>query len=626
MNSEMIQKLQDLANKLRIHSVQMTNASKSGHPTSCASMAELISVLFFHTMKYRIEEPKDPNSDRFVLSKGHTAPILYAAWAEAGLFPISELLNLRKFDSDLEGHPTPRLPFIDVASGSLGQGLGVSAGMAYMGKYIEKCPYKVYCLMGDGEISEGSVWEAAAFSSFYNLDNLVAIVDINRLGQNESTPIGHDIETYQKRWSAFGFETFAIDGHDINSIINAFEKANTVTNKPCVVLAKTFKGYGFKGISDQVGWHGKALGNSADSIIEDISSKIIHKAISGKDVFNPIKQAPPKILKHQDFDNKIFTLSSPPSYELGQKVATRAAYGVGLLKLGEKNKEIVVIDADVRNSTYTDKFKKQDPTRFIDCFIAEQNMISVGVGASTRDRSIVYATTFGAFLTRAFDQIRMAAISYSKINICGTHVGVSIGEDGGSQMALEDLAMFRSIPNSTVFYPSDAVSMERAVELSCNTKGISYIRASRPETPVIYKNDEVFKVGKAKVIAKSDNDNICLVGGGVTLFEIIKAADILSNVGLTSRIIDIFSIKPIDVETLLESARVCGGKMVVVEDHYIEGGIYEAVCSALASFCDISIKSIAISEIPHSGKPAELLEKYGISGAMIAEKIKTFKF
>lgn len=614
-----IDQLKDIANRLRINSIKATNASNSGHPTSCASMAEIMAVLFFDTMKYSIEEPRDPSSDRFILSKGHAAPILYAAWAEAGLFSKDELLNLRKIDSDLEGHPTPRLNFIDVATGSLGQGINMAAGMAFVGKRLDKADYMVYSLLGDGECAEGSVWEAMAFASQNHLDNLVLIIDINRLGQSEATPYQHQLDVYSDRCRAFGLDTYLVDGHCVETLVTIFNNARTNKNgKPKVLLCKTYKGRGFPGIEDSENWHGKPLGAKSEEIIKHLEAQI-------RTPVTTLKPKPPATkLSKTDLTVR---LSEPPSYSADAKVASRQAYGFALAKLGKNNDRVVAFDGDTKNSTFSDLFRQQFPDRFGECFIAEQNMLGVGVGAACRDRSIVFVSTFAAFFSRAYDQIRMAAISQSNINCAGSHCGVSIGEDGPSQMALEDLAMFRAIPTATVFYPSDAVSTERAVELAAQTKGITFIRTSRPATTMVYPNEEQFEVGKAKIVSQNGTlDQALVIGAGVTLHEALKAADILAKSHQTHiRIMDPFTIKPIDQQAILKNAKDVQMRVVVVEDHYPEGGIGEAVLSALVkgseNISGLKFVHLAVNEVPRSGPPAVLLEKYGISAKDIVNAV-----
>ncbi|CAG5115215.1 unnamed protein product [Candidula unifasciata] len=619
-DSKTVQTLKDIANKLRIHSIESTNASNSGHPTSCCSAADVMSVLFFNVMSYTVDEPRHPNNDRFVLSKGHAAPILYAAWAEAGLFPASDLLELRKLTSDLEGHPTPRLNFVDVATGSLGQGLSCAAGMAYTGKYFDKADYRVYCLIGDGESAEGSIWEALAFGSRYNLDNLVAIFDINRLGQSEATMLEHDLDVYKARVEAFGWNTYVVDGHDVEALCKTFWDASHVKGRPTCILAKTYKGQGIPGVADAENWHGKPLGNQALEAIKAIKDNIINAG-----PHNIIPRQPTVTLSPV---NTSVELSQPPSYKLGEVVATRLAYGTALVKIGKNNDRVVAMDGDTKNSTYAQKFKDAFPDRFIECYIAEQNLVGVGIGCGTRNRTIPFVSTFAAFFTRAFDQIRMGAISQTNANFVGSHAGVSIGEDGPSQMALEDISMFRSVPGSTVFYPTDAVSTERAVELAANTKGICFIRTSRPNVPVIYENNEPICCWEGKgmlsIVRQSASDQVTVIGACVTLYEALKAADILAERGVNIRVIDPFTIKPIDADTIIGSALQTGGRIITVEDHYAEGGLGEAVAGSVSHQSGITVKRLFVPEIPRSGKSEELLEKYGISANCIVKAVENF--
>jgi transketolase len=619
--AEKLQTLKDIANKLRILSIQSTNASNSGHPTSCASMAELTSVLFFHTMKYKVSAPRDPSSDRFVLSKGHSAPILYAAWAVAGLFPESELMNLRKIDNDLEGHPTPRLNFIDVATGSLGQGLSCAAGMAYTGKYFDKSSYRVFCLMGDGESAEGSVMEAANFSSYYKLDNLVGIIDINRLGQSAATSLEHELIVYQMRWQSYGWNAIVIEGNCVEAICKAFHAAEHTKGKPTMILAKTRKGEGIDGIQDELNWHGKALGKIADVKIAGIKKNMVAEfdQISGVGLnTNKVIDDAPVL------SDAPVLLAEPPNYAADAKVATRNAYGTALAKLGQSSNKVIALDGDTSNSTFSITFQKEHPERFVECFIAEQNMVGVGIGCATRDRTIAFASAFACFLSRAYDQIRMGAISQTKLKLAGSHVGVSIGEDGPSQMALEDLAMFRAINNCAVFYPCDAVSAERAVELAANIPSMCYIRTSRPATLCVYKNDETFEVGKGKVVRQSDNDQCLLIGGGITLHECLKAHDALKGEGINVRVFDPFCIKPIDAQGIIANAKACGGKVVTVEDHYPEGGIGEAVSGAVSMEGGIRVKRLAVTGLPRSGPSAALIEMFGISSNHVINAVKSF--
>jgi len=616
VSSTEVSALQDLAHKLRIHSINMTTASKSGHPTSCSSMAEIMSVLFYKVMRYSLKEPRHPSNDRFILSKGHAAPILYAAWAEAGLFPVSDLMNLRKIDSDLEGHPTPRLNFIDVATGSLGQGLSVACGMAYIGKVLDKASFRTYCLMGDGESMEGNIWEALNFAGFYKLNNLCAIIDVNRLGQSDPAPLQHDMETYRKRLESFGFHVLVVDGHDIPELCSAFAEAESVTDKPTCIVAKTLKGKYFPEIEDLMNWHGKPLGDKAESVVAHVTSLIKDMSITGPAIKDMVDDTPAV-----DIQSAI-TLSDPPAYNLGDKLATRQAYGSALSKLAKSHPRVVALDGDMKNSTFSQTMLKVDPSRYIECFICEQNMLGVGIGAACRDRTVAFASTFAAFLTRGFDNLRMGVISQTNLNVVGSHCGVSIGEDGPSQMALEDIAMFRSLPGCTLFYPSDAVATERATELAANTQGVCFIRVSRPATPVIYENGEKFEIGKAKIVRKSDNDQVLVIAAGITLPEAVKAADQLAAKGVNIRVMDPFTIKPLDTKAVIENAAACNGRVVTVEDHYPEGGIGDAVLEATASQRNVVVKKLAVNAVPRSGPPMELLEMFGISTTSIVRAVE----
>ncbi|XP_023570474.1 transketolase-like protein 2 isoform X2 [Octodon degus] len=575
-DAETLQVLRDTANRLRIHSIRATSSCSSGHPTSCCSAAEIVSVLFFHTMKYKQAEPEHPDNDRFILSK--------------------------------------RLSFVDVATGSLGQGLGAACGMAYTGKYFDKASYRVFCLMGDGESAEGSVWEALAFASHYSLDNLVAVFDVNRLGQSGTTPLEHRTDVYKDRCEAFGWNACRVDGHDVEALCRAFWQAAQVKNKPTAIIAKTFKGRGIPNIEDAENWHGKPMPKErADAII-----KLIESQIQTNRTLTP--KAPTEDSPQINISN--IKMTSLPTYKVGEKIATRKAYGMALAKLGLSCERVIALDGDTKNSTFSELFKKDHPERFIECFIAEQNMVSVALGCAARDRTIAFVSTFAAFLTRAFDQIRMGAISQTNINIVGSHCGVSVGEDGPSQMALEDLAMFRSIPSCTVFYPSDAVSTEHAVCLAANTKGLCFIRTSRPETAVIYAPEENFGIGQAKVIRYSDDDKVTVVGAGVTLHEALAAAADLSQQGISIRVIDPFTIKPLDAVTIISNAKATGGQIITVEDHYREGGIGEAVCAAVCREPGISVHQLAVTGVPRSGTADELLDMFGISAKHIVAAVK----
>ena len=609
---ELLTALANKATTLRIESVKATSEAGSGHPSSCCSAADIVAVLFFSVMRYDPKNPKLPNSDRFVLSKGHAAPLLYAAWAEAGLFPKSELLKLRTLGSDLEGHPTPRLSFVDMATGSLGQGLPAGVGLAFNAKSIDKTDYRTYVLMGDGESVEGSVWEAAEVARQAGLDNLCAIVDVNRLGQSDPTMLQHDMEAYRARWSGFGWHAIVVDGHDIAAILAAFEEAARTKGRPTVLLAKTFKGRGISFIENHPDWHGKPLkkGEETQKAVDELTRQL--KSVS----VEPQIKAPTAVKPSAPTKGPM----APAPYKVGDSAAAREAFGAALLALGEANSQVVALDADVKNSTYTDKFGKRFPDRFLENFIAEQNMLGAAAGVAACGK-IPFVATFAAFFTRAYDFIRMAAISQSNMKLVGTHVGVSIGEDGPSQMGLEDLAMMSAQPGVTVLYPSDAMSMYKLVESAAGHKGMVYLRAGRPKTPVIYGAEETFRIGGSKVLRQSAADQLTIVAAGVTLFEALKAHDQLKAAGIATRVVDLYSSVPVDQATLLDCARATGGRFLTVEDHYAHGGIGDAVLSALASE-GVRVRKLAVREIPRSGKPEELVDHFGIGVRSIVEAAK----
>jgi transketolase len=569
-----------------------------------------MAALFFGHMRYDAKNPHYYNNDRFILSKGHAAPILYAAWAETGLFPADDLLKLRKYGCDLEGHPTPRLPFVDVATGSLGQGLSIGVGMALAAR-LDKLDYNTYVLLGDGEIAEGSVWEAASLAGIYKLNNLIAIVDANRLGQSQSTAFGHDIGVYAKRFDAFGWRVESIDGHDIEEIVEVLSGVG-LDDKPLVIIAKTYKGAGVSFLQDRDGWHGKPL--NKDEAAKAIA-ELQPSAKSGIGVAIPAPNQLPA-------PNNAAPAGYPPvNYKPGDSVATREAYGNALTRIGEVDQRIVAMDGDTKNSTYSEKFMKKFPVRFTECFIAEQNMVGVAVGFGARGK-VPFASTFAAFFTRTFDQIRVAGISQANLKLVGSHVGVSIGEDGPSQMGLEDLAMMRAIAGSTVLYPSDAVSAEKLVEQMALAKGICYLRTSRPKTPVIYKNDELFPIGGAKMLRQNAGDKVTVVAAGVTLFEAIKAADALKNEGIGVTVIDAYSIKPLGKDVIRGAAQKTNNTVITVEDHYAEGGLGDAVAGELSS-AGIKVHKLAVMALPRSGKAEELLAHFGIDAAAIVKKVKS---
>ncbi len=612
----MLKVLQDKATRLRIDSVRSTTEAGSGHPTSCASVAEIMSVLFYSVMRYDPHEPHRRDSDVFVLSKGHAAPILYAAWAEAGAFPRERLLTLRKIDSDLEGHPTTLLPFVDVATGSLGQGLSVGVGIAVHAKRFDHSDQRVFVLMGDGESAEGSVWEAAQWAALHNLNNLCAIIDINRLGQSQPTMLQWELEIYRARWEAFGWHALLIDGNSIPDLIAAFESATQVTDRPTIVLARTLKGKGLIGIEGLEGWHGKVLDKpTAAKIIAELESHL-----SGAD--EEWKPNLPSTRRNRS--QTAATVSSSggkPPYAIGGKeVATRKGFADGLAALANADTRIVVLDGDVKNSTYTEEFEKVAPDRFFEGYIAEQNIVGMAMGLAARG-NVPFASLFSCFVTRAYDFIRLAAVSRLNIKIVGTHCGVSIGEDGPTQMGLEDIAMSCAQPDFTVLYPADATSAWKATALIAEQAGPCYLRLGRPKSAILYGPDEQFAIGKCKVLRKSDKDKALVVAGGITVFEALAAYDQLQKEGISVRVIDLFSVQPIDRDELIASARASGGIVITVEDHYAHGGLGDAVLWALAEE-RVRAYKLAVREIPHSGKPEELIEKFGISSGHIVSAVQ----
>jgi transketolase len=610
MNDIPIETLSGIGNQLRIHSIAATTAAGSGHPSSCCSAADLVAALFFGHMRYDPKDPRHPNNDRFILSKGHAAPLLYAAWAENGFIDPKDLLTLRELTSDIEGHPTPRLPFVDVATGSLGQGLSVGVGLALAAR-LDQLDCRTYVLLGDGECAEGSVWEAASLAGIHKLNNLVAIVDVNRLGQSQATAFGHDLNVYQKRFASFGWRTETIDGHDLEEIVEVLAAVG-LGDQPLAIIARTIKGAGVPLIADQDGWHGKALSkDEAGRAIEELQPR----AKSGREVPIPA----PSDLRPPPF---VAPAGYPPlNYKKGDMVATREAYGNALVRLGEVDPRIVVMDGDTKNSTFTEKFFKKFPDRFMECFIAEQNMVGVATGFGTRGK-VPFASTFACFFSRAFDQVRVAAISMANLKLAGSHVGVSIGEDGPSQMGLEDLAMMRTVPGAVVLYPSDAVCAEKLVEQMVGHRGIAFLRTSRPKTPVIYDSAEAFPIGGAKILRQGAGDKATVVAAGVTLFEALKAADTLARDGVGITVIDAYSVKPLARDTIKDAAHKTGQTVVTVEDHYPEGGLGDAVAGELSAE-GIRVHKLAIQELPRSGKPEELLAKYRIDAGAIVQKVRS---
>jgi transketolase len=583
-----------------VDSIRAAAVPKSGHPTSSMSAADLMAVLLAKHLRYDFDSPDDPRNDHLIFSKGHASPLLYSVFKAAGAITDEELLTFRKFGSRLEGHPTPTIPWVDVATGSLGQGLPISVGVALAGKKLDRLPYHVWCLCGDSELAEGSTWEAFEHAAFAGLDNLTAILDINRLGQRGETMHGWDLASYRRRVEAYGWAAIEIDGHDVEAIDRAYEEARSTTGRPTAIIARTIKGKGVKAVENKDGWHGKPL-DDPESAIEELGGErnIVVQ------VHKPDGDAQPHV-----FETGALEL---PTYDVGSEVATRKAYGDALLALGKGRGDVVALDGEVSNSTFADEFAKAVPERYFEMYIAEQQLVAAAVGMQVRNWK-PFASTFAAFFSRAYDFIRMAAISQANIRLSGSHAGVSIGEDGPSQMALEDLASFRAVHGSTVLYPSDANQTAKLVAAMADLDGISFIRTTRGATPVIYEAGEEFPVGGAKVAR--EGDDVTLIGAGITLHEALKAADALAEEGVSARVIDLYSLKPVDAGILREAAEATGRRIVVVEDHWPEGGLGETVLAALAGE-ELAFTHLAVREMPGSGKPAELLAAAGIDADAI---------
>uniref|UniRef100_A0A6Q2X891 transketolase n=1 Tax=Esox lucius TaxID=8010 RepID=A0A6Q2X891_ESOLU len=607
-DQQTVQALRNIANRLRINCIKATTAAGNGYPTSCCSVAEIMSVLYFNTMRYRPEDPKNISNDRFILSKGHAAPALYSIWVETGFLKESELHSLCQVESTLEGHPTPKQQFVDVATGSLGQGLGVACGMAYTGKYFDKSSYRVFCLLGDGEMSEGAVWEAMSFASFYQLDNLVAIMDINRLGQTDPAPLQHHVDKYQRRCEAFGWHAIVVDGHSVEELCKALSQAR---HQPTAIIAKTTKGKGIPAAEDKLGWHAKPLPKDmADAVVKDLQARITS---SSKRLYpaTPIEDTPPVSLRN-------VRMPSAPGYKQEEKVQALCKHTHLTIPISQHSPHHTPLTISTSPCTR----QLANITAYTPHNRYLSMPVSVATGCAARDRNVVYASTLASFFARAYDQLRMAAVSESNINLCGSHCGLSIGEDGPSLMSLEDMAMFRAIPTATIFYPSDGVSIEKAVELAASTKGVCYIRTSRPENPIIYNSNEDFHVGQAKVVYQSAEDKVTVIGAGVTLHEALAAAEMLKKERIFIRVIDPFTIKPLDSKTIIENARQTRGRILTVEDHYYEGGLGEAVCSAVVNEQGFTLQRLAVAHVPRSGKPNELLKIYGIDREAICQSVR----
>jgi transketolase len=607
-----VQQWTNLAQQLRVDSIRSSTAAGSGHPTSSMSAADLMAVLLTGYLHYDFDDPQNPNNDHLIFSKGHASPLLYSIFKAAGAITDEELLTLRKFGSRLEGHPTPAIPWVDVATGSLGQGLPIGVGIALCGKYLDKLPYHVWVLCGDSEMAEGSMWEAFDHASHYKLDNLIAIIDVNRLGQRGETELGWNTAAYEARAKAFGWNAIVIDGHNYEEINNAYAQAIQSSGAPTAIIAKTIKGKGVSFLENKNGWHGKALNKDQE---QEALKELNYTRSTTYPVQKPeYRQPAPEAAK------KPLEL---PKYDGSKPVATRKAYGDALVAVGAANPDVVALDGEVSNSTYAEEFAKAFPERFFEQYIAEQQMVAAAVGMSVRHK-IPFASTFAAFFSRAYDFIRMAAISRANIRLCGSHAGVSIGQDGPSQMALEDLAMFRAVFGSTVLYPSDGNQTAQLVAQMAEHDGIVYLRTTREATPILYGADEEFMVGGSKVVRQSDKDEATVIAAGITLHEALKAYDQLQSEGINVRVIDAYSVKPLDEETVIAAAEETGGKIVVVEDHWPEGGLGDAVLEVFAQLDGPlpEVVKLAVQSMPGSGTPDELLEEAGISAHHIVQAVK----
>src|SRR5690349_11025053 len=598
----------ELGQQLRVDSIRAAAVTKSGHPTSSMSAADLMAVLLDKYLRYDFDEPHNPANDHLIFSKGHASPLLYSLYKAAGAITDEELLTFRVFGSRMQGHPTPAIPWVDVATGSLGQGLPFSVGVALAGQQLDRLPYRVWALCGDSEMAEGSMWEAFEHAAFYGLDNLTAIIDVNKWGQRGETMHGWDLDSYANRARDFGWHTIEIDGHDVEQIDQAYGDALAQQGQPTVIVARTLKGKGVKEVEDKPNWHGKALDHPDEAIAELGGERNITIEVAQPDKAEP----------HRFEATGSLEL---PTWDLGEEVATRRAYGDALAALGAARGDVVALDGEVSNSTYAEIFRDKYPDRYFEMYIAEQQMVAAAVGLQVR-KWVPFASTFAAFLSRAYDFIRMAAISQADIRLCGSHAGVSIGEDGPSQMALEDLAMMRAVHGSTVLYPSDANQAAQLAAEMADQPGIVYMRTTRAATPVVYGADEDFPVGGSRVLR--EGDDIAIVAAGITLHESLKAAEQLAEAGIEARVIDLYSVKPVDAETLRAAAEATGGRILTVEDHWSEGGIGDAVLEALSDGdAPIRLTRLAVRDLPGSGKPAELLAAAGIDAEHIVEAARS---
>jgi transketolase len=610
--SAQVEQWTHLAQQLRVDSIRSTTTAGSGHPTSSMSAADLMAVLLTSYLHYDFEHPENPNNDHLIFSKGHASPLLYSLYKAAGAISDEELMTLRKFGSRLQGHPTPAIPWVDVATGSLGQGLPIGVGVALAGKYLDKLPYRVWVLLGDSEMAEGSIWEAFDHASHYKLNNLVGILDCNRLGQRGETELGWNTAAYAARATAFGWNAIVINGHDYDEINLAYAQAMQATDRPTCIVAKTMKGKGVSFLENAEGWHGKALN-------AEQAAKAIQELNPARSMTFPV-QKPESLQPAPEPAKQAVTL---PRYGQKEAVATRKAYGDALKALGAANPDIVGLDGEVSNSTFAEEFAKAFPDRYFEQYIAEQQLVAAAVGMSVRHK-IPFASTFAAFFTRAYDFIRMAAISRANIRLVGSHAGVSIGEDGPSQMALEDLAMMRAVYGSTVLYPCDPNQTAQLVAAMAEHPGIVYMRTTREKTPVLYSPDEQFTVGGSRVLHQSDSDQATVIAAGITLHEALSAYEQLLSEGIKVRVIDAYSVKPMDEETLLAAAEEAGNRIVTVEDHWPEGGLGDAVLEVFTQRDGPlpQVVKLAVESMPGSGTPAELLEEAGINAHHIVQAVK----
>lgn len=603
----------ELAARLRVDSIRSSTSAGSGHPTSSMSAADLVAVLIARHLRYDWRDPAAVTNDHLIFSKGHASPLLYSAYAAVGAITDEELIDgYRQFGQRLQGHPTPVLPWVDVATGSLGQGLPDGIGLALAGKYLDGLPYRVWVLCGDSEMAEGSMWEALDKASYYKLDNLVALIDVNRLGQRGPTDLGWNVAAYERRCQAFGARTLVIDGHDLAAVDDALASvaAPEAVDRPTVIIAKTVKGKGFSEVEDSPDWHGKPFP-------EDMAERAIAE-LGGRRRLIVRSLEPPAPAPTEEWD--AVEAVDLPTYELGSDVATRKAYGAALVSVGSRNRHVVALDGEVGNSTHAGEFAQKFPDRYFEMFIAEQQMVAAATGLGVRGY-IPFASTFAAFLTRAYDFIRMGAISGANVKLVGSHAGVEIGADGPSQMALEDIAMMRAVHNAVVLYPSDATSTVALVHAMAETPGISYLRTTRGAYPVLYDATEEFPVGGAKLLRVSEADDVTLIGAGVTVHECLSAANQLAGEGITARVIDCYSVKPMDAATVAAAVGATGGRVVVAEDHHPEGGLGSAVLDALVAheLADIRLAHLAVRGMPGSGTTRELLAWAGIDADHIRE-------